>query len=82
VDACRAQRISVLTLPSAYWRVLGEPLAANGGAAGLGAVRLVSIGGDKVTLEAIRQWHRATAGRIALYNMYGPSECSIGSIVD
>lgn len=82
VDACRAQRISVLTLPTAYWRVLGEHLAANGGAAGLGAVRLVSIGGEKVTLEAIRQWHRATAGRIALYNIYGPSECSIGSIVD
>ncbi|AJX35693.1 non-ribosomal peptide synthetase [Burkholderia oklahomensis] len=82
VDTCRAQRISVLTLPTAYWRVLSEHLAASGGAAELGAVRLVSIGGEKVTLEAIRQWHRATAGRIALYNIYGPSECSIGSIVD
>ena len=82
VETCRAWRISVLTLPTAYWRVLGEHLAASGGADALATVRLVSIGGEKITPEAIRQWSRAGASRIALFNIYGPSECSIGCIVD
>ncbi|WP_333982202.1 amino acid adenylation domain-containing protein [Burkholderia gladioli] len=82
LDCCRAQAISVLTLPTAYWRVLGEQLAAEP-AARPASVRLISVGGEKITTEAIRQWQRGGAAEaIALYNVYGPSECSIGCIVD
>ncbi|NIF75631.1 AMP-binding protein, partial [Burkholderia sp. Ap-962] len=82
LDCCRAQAISVLTLPTAYWRVLGEQLAAEP-AARPASVRLISVGGEKITTEAIRQWQRGGAAEaIALYNIYGPSECSIGCIVD
>ncbi|MDQ1815072.1 amino acid adenylation domain-containing protein [Massilia sp. CCM 9210] len=83
LETCRSEAISVLTLPTAYWRVLGEYLATQDpAAAAWGPVRLISVGGERLTIEAIRLWQRATAGQVALCNIYGPSECSIGSIVD
>nr|ADU90660.1 putative syringomycin synthetase [Collimonas sp. MPS11E8] len=83
LETCRAQSVSILTLPTAYWRILSEYLATlDPAAAAWGRVRLASVGGERLTIEAIRLWRRATAGKVALFNIYGPSECSIGSIVD
>ncbi|WP_211472188.1 non-ribosomal peptide synthase/polyketide synthase [Collimonas humicola] len=83
LETCRAQAISILTLPTAYWRILSEYLATQDpAAAAWGRVRLVSVGGERLTIEAIRLWRRATAAKVELCNIYGPSECSIGSIVD
>ena len=83
LETCHRHGITVLTLPTAYWRVLSEHLSGHeADSRPLGAVRLVSIGGEKMTIEATRRWHRATAGSVDLFNIYGPSECSVGSIVD
>ncbi|MCW0134254.1 hypothetical protein, partial [Burkholderia pseudomallei] len=65
VAACRAQRISALTRPTAYGRVLREDLAANGGAAGLGAVQ---------SLRAIVQFVAANHGHLSKLGAPGLAE--------
>jgi amino acid adenylation domain-containing protein len=81
VEQCRAFGITVLTLPTAYWRLLAEHVEAVG-ADVLSTVRLISVGGEKMPLTTVERWAAATGGRIELWNVYGPSECSIGCIVD
>ncbi len=80
VEICNRRKISVLTLPTAYWRLLTEFLAQDLDRRLL-HVRLVSIGGEKASVETLRLW-KSVAPEIELWNVYGPSECSIGCVVD
>jgi len=86
LDVCRARAITILTLPTTYWRALTEQLSLSGQRAAnsrpLAGVRLLSIGGEKATADGVRAWREATQGAVELWNIYGPSECSIGCIVD
>jgi amino acid adenylation domain-containing protein len=81
VELCRLARITVLILPTAYWRLLAEHIATVGASA-LPAVRMISIGGEEAPLSTVRRWNELTGGRIELWNIYGPSECSVGCVVD
>lgn len=81
VELCRLARITVLILPTAYWRLLAEHIATVG-ASVLPEVRMISIGGEKAPLPAVQRWAELTGGRIELWNIYGPSECSVGCVVD
>lgn len=81
IELCCRAEITVLTLPTAYWRLLAEHVA-TAPAAMLPTVRLISIGGEMAPLSTVRRWNELADGRIALWNIYGPSECSIGCIMD
>ena len=81
VELCERVEISVLVLPTAYWRLLAEHVDAVGGAA-LPSVRMISLGGETAPLATVARWAETVGDRIALWNIYGPSECSIGCIVD
>jgi amino acid adenylation domain-containing protein len=81
IELCRRAQITILILPTAYWRLLAEEIAAVGGSA-LPTVRLISIGGEKAPLPTVQKWTELTANRIELWNIYGPSECSVGCVVD
>ena len=81
VELCREAAITVLILPTAYWHLLAEHIAAVGAGA-LPTVRLISIGGEKALLSTVERWTALTDGGIELWNIYGPSECSVGCIVD
>ncbi len=81
VELCREAAITVLILPTAYWHLLAEHIATVGAGA-LPTVRLISIGGEKALLSTVERWTALTEGRIELWNIYGPSECSVGCIVD
>jgi amino acid adenylation domain-containing protein len=71
-----SQGITVLDLPTAYWHELvhqlselTEPMPAT--------MRLVIVGGEKVSAQVLAAWNRLVSGQIRWINTYGPSEASI-----
>ncbi|OOG41449.1 non-ribosomal peptide synthetase [Rhodanobacter sp. C05] len=74
VAHCRSMRLSTLVLPTVYWHELIaslDPLALPPD------LRCVVIGGERALPEKIVQWQEKVAGRIALFNTYGPTESTI-----
>ncbi|HEU4423679.1 MAG TPA: amino acid adenylation domain-containing protein, partial [Pilimelia sp.] len=90
---CAEHRITAVDTASALWQHWVDDLADGAGpldGAGLldgadtaGAVppealpSMVMVGGDSVRLDTLRRWARATGGRIAFYNHYGPTEATV-----
>jgi len=77
--ACRARRITLLTLPTAYWHVLAADLTE--GTDWPPALRRVIIGGERPLPERLEAWRRHLGTRVHLWNTYGPTECTIGATI-
>jgi amino acid adenylation domain-containing protein len=75
--ACRAERLTVLDLPTAFWAHLVAQLAAHGLALP-GGIRLVIVGGEALPPEALSAW-RTLPARPTLINAYGPTEATISA---
>ncbi len=73
---CGALGITVLDLPTAYWSELVASAAADDWRQ-VTALRLVLVGGEKVTVERLRRWHETVGARVQLLNMYGPTEATV-----
>jgi len=74
------QGITVLDLPTAYWHEwmhqineLRKPAPES--------LRLVIVGGEKVSAKAYAAWAGSLAGHIRWVNTYGPTEASIAATV-
>jgi amino acid adenylation domain-containing protein len=70
------QRATVLDLPTAYWHELVHQLADLHPSLPP-SLRLVIVGGEKVSPKLFAEWDRLVAGRIRWINTYGPTEASI-----
>jgi amino acid adenylation domain-containing protein len=64
--------ISVLDLPTSYWRALLDL-----GPRWPAALRLVILGGEQVDAASVARWRDLHGDRIRLVNTYGPSEAAI-----
>jgi amino acid adenylation domain-containing protein len=68
--------ITVLQLPTAYWRaVLADSVRID--PAALRALRLVVIGGEAASLADVHRWRDSPFGDLDLINGYGPTECVV-----
>jgi amino acid adenylation domain-containing protein len=79
LDVVRAEQLSVLNLPSAYWHLLVQHLEETAEAPGCGlaaSVRLVVVGGDKPARWAYDVWRRHAPG-VRWLNGYGPTEATV-----
>jgi amino acid adenylation domain-containing protein len=75
LQRCREWGITILDLPTAFWHELVLYLQKS--EAGLpGALRLVIIGGERVSPAHVKTWHKLTAGSPRLDNTYGLTECT------
>jgi non-ribosomal peptide synthetase component F len=68
--------ITVLQLPTAYWRAL-LPDAEMIEASDLRTLRLVVIGGEAASLADVHRWRDGPFRDIDLVNGYGPTECVV-----
>ncbi len=69
-------RLTVLDLPTSFWHELVVGMNEND-LRRLHSVRLVILGGEAATPEAVSSWREHVGERIRLLNTYGPTEGTI-----
>ena len=68
------EQVTFARLPTAYWQQwLREPPPA----ASLAALRQITVGGEGLPGDALRQWRQGPLAQIRLDNLYGPTETTI-----
>jgi amino acid adenylation domain-containing protein len=71
------EAVTVLHVPTAFWHHWMKELVADPNLRPPASLRLLIVGGEAATLEAMRTWSRTT--RIAWLNTYGPTEVTISA---
>ncbi|MDO7929211.1 amino acid adenylation domain-containing protein [Pseudomonas sp. KFB-139] len=70
---CAENRLSVVSLPTRFWQQLAQdqkaPIPEQ--------VRVVVIGGEELSTEAVQQWFARPGHTPRLLNTYGPTEATI-----
>lgn len=68
------EKVTFARIPTAYWQQwLREPPPV----ATLAALRQITVGGEGLPGDALRQWRNGPLGSIRLDNLYGPTETTI-----
>lgn len=75
LDEIRQRRISVVDLPTAYWREWTASLPPD--AELPDCLRLVIVGGEEATPDAYRRWRALAGPGVRWLNTYGPTEATI-----
>ncbi|MBX8474274.1 amino acid adenylation domain-containing protein [Pseudomonas cichorii] len=70
---CAENRLNVVSLPTRFW----QQLAQDQKAAIPEHVRVVVIGGEELSTEAVQQWFARPGHTPRLLNTYGPTEATI-----
>ena len=80
IDSLAQQLITVINLPTAFWQelvhrmsILKQPLSEN--------VRLVIVGGEKVSKSTYQKWRSLVGGFPRWLNTYGPTETTVSATV-
>ncbi|MGH9374476.1 MAG: amino acid adenylation domain-containing protein, partial [Vicinamibacterales bacterium] len=77
---CDEWRISVISLPTAFWHEMVTRMVADRLALPR-SLRLVIIGGDRALPERVAAWAAYVQGRVPLMNGYGPTEATVVATV-
>ncbi len=73
--ACQRMEVTVLDLPTAYWREL--IIIPDSELHWPASVRLVIIGGEAASADQIRRWQQTLGHKSKLVNTYGPTEATV-----
>ncbi|MEM7556783.1 MAG: amino acid adenylation domain-containing protein, partial [Cyanobacteria bacterium P01_A01_bin.84] len=76
IKKCRDWQITVLDLPTAYWQQIAIELE-TGNITLPELLRLVIIGGERVSPEYVKIWQKHVADYPQLINTYGPTEGTV-----
>lgn len=80
LDRCRQWRITVLSLPTAFWHELVQAMAVDHLALP-SSLRLVIIGGERALPDRLALWQRLCPPSVQLINSYGPTEATVVATV-
>ncbi len=72
----RQQKLTVLSVATAYWHELVHELSESG-AAMPESLRLLVVGGEKAQIQALEGWRKIVGNRVRWINTYGPTETSV-----
>jgi amino acid adenylation domain-containing protein len=78
LQTCADWKVSVLSLPTAWWHDIAASVAAEKLAIPA-PLRLVIIGGEAASAERLTSWQQWTGSRIELINTYGPTEATVAA---
>ncbi|MDJ0837510.1 MAG: amino acid adenylation domain-containing protein [Acidobacteriota bacterium] len=76
LDFCRRWNITVIDLPTAFWRRLTAEML-EGNLSFPAETRLTIIGGEAALPETCQQWFQLNEPRPLLLNTYGPTEATV-----
>ncbi|RJQ44371.1 MAG: amino acid adenylation domain-containing protein [Nitrospiraceae bacterium] len=76
LDRCDRWKLTVLSLPTAYWHILTQGLETENLLIP-SSVRLVIIGGERALPDRLSLWQQFAGPRIRLLNTYGPTEATV-----
>jgi amino acid adenylation domain-containing protein len=76
MDFVDHSRLTVLNLPTAFWRHLTAELAQKEKPLP-SKLRLLIVGGEQAQAETLRSWRALPGGEIAWMNTYGPTETAV-----
>jgi len=76
LDECLRQRLTIMSLPTAFWHELCDHLASDG-LRFPPSVRLMVIGGAAAQPDKLGLWRHAVGDAPAVANTYGPTEGTI-----
>jgi amino acid adenylation domain-containing protein/thioester reductase-like protein/non-ribosomal peptide synthase protein (TIGR01720 family) len=76
LEACEAQGITIVDLPTAFWHELVAELGRRDLALPE-ALRLVIIGGERTLPDRLVAWLTRVGSSVRLVNTYGPTEATI-----
>ena len=79
LQRCRDWQLTILDLPTAFWHELVMYLQKSGERLP-GSVRLIIIGGERVSPAHLTAWHKLGTDAIHLDNTYGLTECTCVSV--
>jgi aspartate racemase len=74
-DCVADWRITVLSLPTAFWHELVGYLSRQPGP-WPASLRVVFFGGERALPAILRQWHELVPSQVQLFNTYGQTECT------
>ncbi|MDY6899688.1 MAG: non-ribosomal peptide synthetase, partial [Cyanobacteriota bacterium] len=77
---CRDWQITVLDLPTAYWQQIAIEIK-TGNITLPASLRLVIIGGERVSPEHVKIWQTHVGDYPQLINTYGPTEATVVATV-
>ncbi|MGD9488077.1 MAG: amino acid adenylation domain-containing protein [Calditrichaceae bacterium] len=69
--------LSVINLPTAYWQQLALDWASHPEWLSKNRLRLVIIGGDRMSSDTLELWQKTPLSGVRLLNAYGPTETTI-----
>ncbi|WP_416904092.1 amino acid adenylation domain-containing protein [Micromonospora echinospora] len=76
-ELCRTHGITMVDTAAPLWARWVDDLAGRSGPVDVGPLRATMVGGEAVDLDTVRRWARLTAGRVTVYNHYGPTEATV-----
>lgn len=79
LQCCQEWGVTVITPPVAYWHLLVNEMVTEQLALPP-ALRLVTIGGERVSHNHVRQWWASVGETPALLNEYGPTETTVAAL--
>ena len=74
--ACEALGVTVLDLPTAFWRQLTHEIAADQLAIPK-SVRLLVTGGESATVRQVASWQKLAGDDVRFVSNYGPTEATV-----
>jgi amino acid adenylation domain-containing protein len=77
LDAIAGHGVTILNLPTAYWHAFVDAL--SGQRISTGTLRLIIVGGERVSLESLQAWRACAGDAVEWVNTYGPTEATITS---
>jgi len=73
---CEELKLTVVTLPTAFWHELTARLASDHLRLPP-SLRLVILGGERALPDRVHTWHELVGDKVELINTYGPSEGTV-----